>query len=227
MSSLTEIGATASSTLQTTNQGGAGAEQLVSSTQFLELLVAQIENQNPLEPLDGTEWATQLAEFANLEQLTQVNTGLGNIDAGLAYQISQQTMQMLGHAVTFEGDQVLLSEGESIDVTYALGGDVSDLRLKVYDRAGLPVGEILDAPGANGLNAYAWNGEVVKDGETTTLEPGMYRIEIEAENAEGESVRSTTYGSGKVTGISFQNNQPVLLLGDQPIQPGRVILVTD
>ena len=221
MTSLTEVGALGGSqNLATTPE----SNELVSSTQFLELLIAQIENQNPLEPLEGTEFVTQLAEFANLEQLTAMNDGLDAVNAGQAGLLSQQAIHMLGHEVTFPGNEVALPEDGSVDLNYQLNASAPDLVIEVFDANGLKQGEILQASRNAGLNVHSWDGQVVGANGETTLEPGTYRFEVAAQDGTN-GIPVQTFGSGQVTGITYENGYPELLLGDQRILPSQVLKV--
>lgn len=224
MSSITQAGTI--SAQQARSAAGAGSNELVSSTQFLELLVAQIENQNPLEPLDGTEWATQLAQFANLEQMTQINDGVQTLDMGIGYQIQQQAIQYLGHEVTFEGDTVSLPSEGSVNVAYGLNGLADDLSIQVYDDNGVRVGTIENTPRAAGLNEFAWDGTVSTASGDRKLEAGTYRFELSAKR-EGDAVHSVTYGSGTVSGVTYDGINPILMVGDERVQPGKIIRVSN
>lgn len=222
MTSIGDVGALGGSTITS----GAAIEdpELVSSTQFLELLVAQLENQNPLEPLEGTQFVTQLAEFANLEQLTSMNAGLDAVNAGQAGLLSQQSIQMLGREVTFPGNTVALPEDDSVELNYQLNGAAPDLVIEVFDENGLKRGEILRAPRDAGLNTFTWDGRVVTPDGETTLDAGSYRFTVSASDG-ASSIPAQTFGSGRVTGITYENGFPELMLGDQRIVPADVLKV--
>ncbi|MEL6185887.1 MAG: flagellar hook capping FlgD N-terminal domain-containing protein [Myxococcota bacterium] len=205
-----------------------GTEELVNSQQFLELLVAQIQNQNPLEPLDGTEYVTQLAEFANLEQITQVNDGIDVLGGGIGAQISQAYINMLGRDVTFTGNDVILDADGRTEIVYALQDTASDLTLTLFDENELPVGQVTGAPRAAGLNTFDWDGTVQQNGETIVLEPGSYTFRLSAQDAAGETVTGQTFGSGRVTGVTYENGgQPELIIGDRRLSPAQVIKVVE
>ena len=203
-----------------------GSSELVSSTQFLELLVAQLENQNPFEPQEGTEFVSQLAEFASLEQLTSVNQGLETVNEGQAGLLNQQSVQMLGREVTFPGNEVVLPDEGGVDLNYRLNAAAPDLTISVFDEFGVERGEIRRAPRVAGFNVHAWDGTVQNGDEQITLPPGSYRFEVSA--AEGRTpIPVQTFGSGRVTGITYENGFPELLLGDERIVPGQVLKILD
>ena len=207
------------------NPNNTAASQ-VSSTQFLELLVAQLQNQNPLEPMEGTEFVTQLAEFANLEQLTLVNSGIDNFANGQAHMSSNQTIDLVGRTVSYPGNNVTLLEGESVNVQYGLNSSAGNLAIAVIDQDGIRRGFIGDAPRKAGDNEFQWNGTVLDQGKTKRLPEGTYQFVYSAFDGT-EAVPVMPYSVGKVTGISFKNNRPELIIGDQTISPNQINRVTE
>lgn len=226
MTSLTEFASLGVNGTTASANAPAGSQELVSSQQFLELLVAQIQNQNPLEPLDGTEYVTQLAEFAGLEQLTQVNSGIGELGQGIGAQITQDYVQMLGTEVTYPGNDIILDSG-GVDITYALQAPANDLNVLVRDQNGLEVGTIESMPRAGGVNVFRWDGTVTYRGESVQLDPGNYTYSLVASDADEQPVATQTFSSGRVTGITYENSLPELMLGDTRIVPGDVIKVVE
>src|SRR4051812_37968689 len=87
----------------TTNAAGA-TTQTSSKDEFLKLLVAQLQNQNPLDPQKGAEFVAQLAQFASLEQSAQTNSLLTGIQAGQGSQVRSGLTTLLGRTVTAKSD---------------------------------------------------------------------------------------------------------------------------
>ena len=112
INSLTQS-STETATLESTVTGnGQSAQEM--STMFLELLVAQISNQNPLEPMDGTEYVSQLAEFANVESLQSINQ---NTSSSLSYMNSLMVLEatnMVGESVDVLADSIALENPGSV-----------------------------------------------------------------------------------------------------------------
>ncbi len=204
----------------------------VQQTQFLELLVAQMQNQNPLEPMEGTEYMTQLAQFSSLEQLTQVNQGLGVIAEGQAGMISGQAVDLIGKDVTYSGNALVLGEDQSVDITYQLNSAAEDLTITVYDQNGVRMGTVPHGPRAAGMNRHTWDGTVVTaNGDEQRVPAGTYTYELEAtRTVDGREapVTSITYGAARVTGVTYENGYPELMLGDTGrIVPGDVLKIAE
>src|SRR5690606_41821862 len=103
---------------------------------FLELLVAQISHQNPLDPMDGTQYVSQLAEFANVESLQSLK-----IDSGknLELQASQQALQatgLIGQQVDVAADSIVLEQRREIKGAINLGVDADAVVLRLYNAEG-------------------------------------------------------------------------------------------
>ncbi|MEN3160151.1 flagellar hook capping FlgD N-terminal domain-containing protein [Alkalimonas sp. NCh-2] len=114
--------------------GTVAAEGL--STMFLELLVAQISHQNPLDPMDGTQYVSQLAEFANVESLQSLK-----IDSGknLALQASQQALQataLIGKQVDVAADTIVLEQPAAVTGAINLGVEAQSITLRLYNAEG-------------------------------------------------------------------------------------------
>jgi len=109
-----------SSTFQTSEDNTLGKDD------FLNLLITQLQNQDPLSPMDSTEFSAQLAQFSSLEQLSNVNE---NLETLLLYQGSlnnSQAVSFIGKTITASGDSVLITDGIPDNIHFELAGDASN-----------------------------------------------------------------------------------------------------
>ncbi len=117
------------------------------SSMFLELLVAQISNQNPLNPMDGTQYVSQLAEFSSVESLENLNIQSGQ---QIKYMQSMQAMEatsLVGQKVDVKADTLSLEQADKVEGAINLGAKVDSLVLRLYDSKGTLADEItLDNP---------------------------------------------------------------------------------
>ncbi|GAA0678932.1 flagellar hook assembly protein FlgD [Rheinheimera tangshanensis] len=117
------------------------------SSMFLELLVAQISNQNPLNPMDGTEYVSQLAEFSSVESLENLNIQSGQ---QIKYMQSMQAMEatsLVGQKVDVKADTLSLEQDDTVEGAINLGAKVDSLVLRLYDSKGVLADEMtLDNP---------------------------------------------------------------------------------
>ena len=93
---------------------------------FLKLFVAQLQNQDPLSPMESTEFTSQLAQFSSLEQLTNMNQ---NLDYLLMYQASMnnaEAINFIGSTVKASGNSISVKDGESDQIQFDLAADAAD-----------------------------------------------------------------------------------------------------
>lgn len=174
---------------------------------FLKLFVAQLRSQNPLNPMDNTEFTAQLAQFSSLEQLSNINTQLHDL---LLFQNSLQntlTNTLIGRQVKIPGNEIYLKEkGE---ISYTLPEDVSKVKISIYDSGGGLVKEVNLGQQTSGEKSYVWDGT---DNSGNRLPEGHYQVKVEALDDSGNPVNVSTMVYGTVTGITFDNNITYLII---------------
>lgn len=220
--------------ISTTSTGsvstGSSASSLTGSTEktlgkedFLKLLVAQLQNQDPLNPMESTEFTAQLAQFSSLEQLVNISSQMKNL---LLYQNSlQNTMavNLIGKDVVFSGGTVNLQG--TADISYNLGSDASSVSISVYDSDGNMVRKISLGETSAGDNSYTWDG---KDSNGNKLSDGEYSIEVSAVDSSGNTVTASTKSEGTVTGITYNNGVTYLVIdGKTKIQLGDITEINE
>ncbi len=177
---------------------------------FLRLLVEQLKNQDPLNPMDGTEYVAQLATFAQLEQQYNTNDLLTTI---LAYESSintAQSMSLLGRDVRVTGDLITLEDEQASPASYILPDD-GEVTIKIYDQQGELVRTIEKGEQAAGEHEFVWDGQ---DDFGETLSDGAYTFEVSANGADDLPLEVVQICQGPVTGIKFDDNGvPLLLVG--------------
>lgn len=194
--------------------------QIMGKDDFLRLFVTQLKNQNPLSPMDSTGFTSQLAQFSSLEQLTNINTGISNLTL---YQNSMQNALatgLIGKTVKVSGSQTSLTTGGAADINYSLTGNAAQVKMSISDANGKCVRQVILGPQNAGNATYSWDG---KDNQGVALPSGTYTFKIDALNASGAAVPASTLMSGKVTGITFENNATYLVLtGGLKVQLGDI-----
>lgn len=189
---------------------------------FLTLLTIQLQNQDPLSPMDSTEFTNQLVAFAGVEQQINTNQKLDSM-------VSLQLSNAMGSAIGYVGKNVsyLSSEfnfdGETpVEINYAYQGEPVEAMIRIENEEGDIVFETpadLDA----GSNEFVWDGR----GDDGELVPeGTYEIKIDALDIDGQPVESTTVVTGLVRGVETQNGIIFLLVGERAVALGTVINVS-
>ena len=209
---MTVIGAVAGNS-QNVIQGNT-----IGKDDFFKMLLAQIQNQDPLNPMDGTDFATQLAQFSSLERLGDLNAQMETINLYQASINNAQSLNLIGREVMAIGDVVNV-EGESTHLTYNLSGDAKKVSIKIYNEAGDLVNTLDLGNQKEGRNSVIWDCSGVSEGE--------YTFDVSAVDDNGEEINVDTMITGLVTGIVFKNNTSFLSINGQDIAFGDVISVND
>jgi len=191
---------------------------------FLNLLVAQLQNQDPLEPMDSTAFTSQLAEFSSLEQLSNVNENLEYLQMYQASINNAQAVSFIGKNIDALGNSIQLASGETEEIHFELSNNSSSVFINIYDEAGSLVKYIENGPLGEGKQSVEWDGT---DNGGNPLPEGIYKFEVMAVNANGDKVQTATYISDRVTGVTFKNGVTYLLAGGMKIPIGDVIEVSE
>lgn len=139
---------------------------------FIKLLTAQVQNQDPLSPMDSTQFVEQLATFSSLEQQVRSNTSLESIASMFADLHSVLTSEWLGQKVSVETTSVPF-EGQPVEFTADLPAGTDEAILTVTNSVGEPLWTQDLAPGAE---TFRWNGETL-DGATAPNDVYQFRID--------------------------------------------------
>ena len=185
------------------------SQKTLGKEDFLEMLVAQLKNQDPLNPMDGTGFAAQLAQFSSLEQLTNMNEGIKSL--GL-YQMSMnnaQAVSLLGREVTVNNGNAVKAEGSSVDLTYELAADAKQVNVLIYDAQGELVKAIEMSNQKSGVNKVTWN--------LGSAPAGQYTYKVAALDGNGNDVSVATKMTGPVTGVHFKDKTIYLTVNGQDI----------
>lgn len=159
-----------------------GKSKELGKNEFLELLVAQLNNQNPLEPQENGEFIAQLAQFSQVEGVEKLNTRMEALLSG--YQSSQalQASSLVGRKVIVPSDQAVVDTSETLKGSLVLPVTSSNVYVNVYDSVGKSVGRVNLGQQAAGNVSFMWDG---KDAGGNLLPPGTYKFEAQATYADG------------------------------------------
>ena len=189
--------------------------------EFLRLLVAQMQHQDPLEPQDGSEFVAQLAQFANIELGVETNTHLAALETGQMSASRASLMGLVGKNLTADGSQFRLgATGDIPDMKIDLAGKATKVEIKVYDDAGNVVATIDGQPHPAGEFTVPWDG---LDDNGVRLPEGDYTIEVLATDGKEGVVDATVAFSGTTTSVEFAEDGSTLLgLGGVLISPAAI-----
>ena len=195
----------------------------IEKEQFLKLLVAQIGNQDPLNPQDSDQYMQQLTQFSTLEQLMNLNRGVDTLAVGQLSANSQSAIRFVGKEVLATGSDLSLDESNQPSMNFAVSDpSVEKVTVNVRDDSGEVIYTQEVTVAANGRGEFTWNGT---DMNGRRMVPGRYKVEVEAEGENG-AVGVDTYVRGTVTGVRFDQGYPELMVGDRRLKLSDVLEVS-
>lgn len=200
-------------TLSTVGNVQDSGKSILEKDDFLKLLITQLNYQDPLNPIQSTEFASQLAQFSSVEQLYNINSNLlKSINANYATNRSITNAliaNLIGKSVMVYGDVLKLEQGDAVDFGYELKGDAKLVEIKILDSAGNVVRSFKVGEKKSGRYDFNWDG---KDEKGNYLPEGNYKIKIEAFDKDGKPVVVNTYISGVVEGVRYKQDNTVILV---------------
>lgn len=198
-------------------------EEELGKEEFLTLLVAQLKNQDPLNPLDATDFTAQLAQFSSLEQLIEINNNLGDMQRDLTTQENANILDYIGKAIKADDTTITVSDKVEGSIGYSLDDKV-DVNIHIYNDDGIEVRTINAGKQGPGEYALAWDG-LTTNGEK--VQDGVYGFDVSAVSETGETILCDSYLAGEVTGISYKGSMPFLMIGNREIDPQSVLEVKE
>ena len=173
---------------------------------FLKLLTTQLQSQDPLSPLDATQFTEQLVQFTGVEQAIKTNDVLGQLVALVRADQVARAVDYLGAEVEAKGQTVRLDGNDPATVNYRLDQPAAEVVISIYDEAGRLVRAQAGAA-SPGLHTVAWDGRDQAGGQ---LPHGLYRVEVAAKSAAGAQVPVSTTIAGIVDGVELQGERVML-----------------
>ena len=192
----------------------------IGKLDFMTLLVAQIKNQDPMSPMDNSQFTSQITEFTMLEEMEGLNAKMEeNLLVGQSIN-NTAMLSLVGKNVTVEGDKTTIDSGEATKnsvVTEAPG--VATITVK--DSSGKVVATY-EKNVSQGINDISWDG-IQENGEGAG--DGLYSIEVSVENGEA-TIPFTTLMTGAVEGLRYDNNVAVVSVGGQEYYVSEIYQVS-
>jgi len=211
-------------TPSTTNNTKTAADSSKFSTDystFLNLLTAQIKNQDPLSPMDTTAWTAQLVQYSSVEQQLKANGYLETIASNNTQNSMNAAVGYIGKTVTADQSIASLKDGKT-DWQYALSGEASKATLSVTDSSGKVVWSGTAPDLTTGIHDFSWDG---KDSSGKALPEGQYQLSIKASNAAGD-VSAAIGVTGVVSSAADVDGTVVLKVGNTSVPLSDVTSVS-
>jgi len=198
---------------QTSNMKSLGKDE------FMKLLLAQLKNQDPLKPMDGTDFTAQLAQFSSLEQLKNLNTTLETQSVNQMTLGYAQSVNMIGKEVVSNSGNTITANGQTTELNYKLTKDAQSVTIIIVDKNGKTIKTWDDSAKKAGMNSATW--------DSSGVEKGDYTYMIEAKDSYGAPVTYETMTTGVVTAVHFRSNQILVTLNGREVPLSAISEVRD
>ncbi|MBP3191941.1 flagellar hook assembly protein FlgD [Natronogracilivirga saccharolytica] len=185
-------------------QGETAKRNEMGQQQFLQLLVAQMRHQDPVNPLEGAEFAAQLAQFNSVEQLINVNDGLKKLQESQDMMSTGLTNSMAasltGKNVKAITESVPYTHGDTTDIQYKLSHSASEVDIVIMNHEGREVRRETLQNVSAGENNWVWDGE---NNNGNRVQDGEYFVKIEPKTDEDTDIQAITYIEGLATKVRY------------------------
>jgi flagellar basal-body rod modification protein FlgD len=192
---------------------------------FMKLMLAQFKNQDPTNPLQSHEMAAQLAQFSQVEQLNNLNSTLSGMAESQKPVGDYQALNFIGKTVSVDTGKIIRSKGDTNhDLRFQIPDDAASLKIVIKDLEGKVIKNIEQQDVAKGTHTFSWSGNT----ENADLSPaGEYKFSVEAVNGAGKKLAVATAFKGRISGVNYTNQGPVLLVGDQSFKMSDIQKIED
>ena len=188
---------------------------------FLTLLTTQLKNQDPLSPMDSSQFTTQLVQFSQVEQSINANQNLESLISLTKARASGDAVGFLGKTVTLTDGSGGLKSGQA-QWAYSLVGDSAATRLVIADAKGHMVYTGAGAT-TSGLHAFNWDG---KDNAGNALPDGTYTLSVSAQTTDGTAVNTQVASQGVVDEVDLSGTEPMLKIGSLTVPLSKATLIS-
>jgi flagellar basal-body rod modification protein FlgD len=188
---------------------------------FLNLLTVQLQHQDPLSPMDSTEFTNQLVSFAGVEQQINTNEKLNSlVNFGLT-NINTQALGYVGLKANYQSNEAYYDGQEPVDITFAIEGAPVNATIRIMDDEGKTI-KLIQGQAVAGRQDVVWDGTDQLDQK---VQAGTYQVRIDSVNEQGNTLNAQILVSGVVRGVESQDGVPLLLIGERAVPMGNIINV--
>lgn len=204
-----------SQTGTTGTQSPTSSMKSVGKDEFMKLLLAQLKNQDPLKPMDGTDFAAQLAQFSSLEQLKNLNNTLETQSVNQMTLGYSQSVNMIGKEAVSNSGNTVTANGQTAELNYRLAKDAQNVTISIMDKNGKLIKTWDESAKVAGMNSATW--------DCSGVEKGDYTYQITAKDSFGAPVTADTMTTGVVTAVHFRSNQILVTLNGREVPLSDIV----
>lgn len=183
--------------------------------EFLRLLSVQLNNQDPMNPMEQNKMAAELAQFSQLEQLTNLNTKFDGLNKDAAVKEQFYGASFLGKQVVTSGNTLKYEgEGKDANILFNLPKKAEKVLVRVFDNKNNMVGEVWQENIGRGNQNFSWDGQML-DGQEARK--GEYKVSVFAWDETSEPITVNTKNRGNVESVFFEGGETVLMVDGKKV----------
>jgi flagellar basal-body rod modification protein FlgD len=190
---------------------------------FMKLLVSELKNQDPLNPMESRDMIAQLAQLTSVEKLDAISTGLTSLNSGIADVSNHQAPGLIGKTVSANLSQIDLGDIGSANAAFQLAGAAASVEINITDSEGQVVRTVTLGNTSAGPHQIQWDG-VTKAGNRA--DRGRYSVGIVAKDASGKLVSCSQQLSGLVSKIIYENGSAKLIVNNSRVDLRDVLSIS-
>lgn len=187
---------------------------------FLKLLMAQVSNQDPLNPMDSEGMMNQLTTMGSLEQLVNINSSLSELGKSQSDLVLATAFNFLDKDVTVRGGGIPVKNGLAPSLQFHLPREVESVLINILDNSGDTLRQLNLGSYGRGTHDIGWDST---DSKGQPISDGFYRYTVIAKDADDQTVPADLYITGKVSGVRFENGRPRLKVNGEEMDIRDVI----
>ncbi|EIK71988.1 flagellar hook capping protein [Pseudomonas synxantha BG33R] len=187
----------------------ATGNQALGKDAFLQLLVTQLKNQNPLSPQDNGAFVAQLAQFSSLEGINTLNDSVNNISSNFSSSQALQASSLVGRSIIIQTDKAMVDTSKSMNGSVEVPSAVGNVSVKITDKDGNVVRTVDMGAQSAGSQSFIWDG---KNDKGEVAPAGTYTFNASTKNDKGDSVSLATSLPATVTSVTLSKTGGEMLL---------------
>jgi len=181
-----------------------------STETFMKLLVAELKQQDPMDPMQARDMVAQLASLTTVQKLTGIDAKLSGLQDGSIASASMQSASLIGKTVTAATNRLTLNSTGTPTGSYKLQNAAETVSVKVVDGTGQVVRSFEAGAQSGGPKTFEWDG---RDASGRRVPNGTYNFAVTAQDSKGIPVPVSTEVNGLVTEITYENGAPEVVVG--------------
>lgn len=218
------LNTTTASTTKSTASTTTNPNAVLSQSAFMQLLLTEMQNQDPTSPMDSTKILTQTSQLATLESADKTNKTLSALSQSLQNAQQFSMISSIGKLATLKGGSAITADGKGSSQNFSLyfPTAVKHGTINITNDAGEVVDTIALSNTPAGVSSYLWNG---KDQSGAAVPAGTYNIKATYTDAAG-ATQTTQLGTYPISAVNFNGTTTTLQLGNQDVPITKIAAIS-